>query len=126
MIASNESLFFLHAVVGGVALLAAARLGRLYVVGAIVTCTILMNIAVQKQMSLFGMTVTGGNVLFGLVFLGVDILNEHYGKRVARNAVFVGFVTVSCPARFATVVSRPRSSITGFSTDSVVASVGYD
>ena len=42
------------------------------------------------------------------------------------NAVFVGFVTVSCPARFATVVSRPRSSITGFSTDSVVASVGYD
>ncbi|MCA9249927.1 MAG: queuosine precursor transporter [Phycisphaerales bacterium] len=91
MIASNESLFFLHAVVGGVALLAAARLGRLYVVGAIVTCTILMNIAVQKQMSLFGMTVTGGNVLFGLVFLGVDILNEHYGKRVARNAVFVGF-----------------------------------
>ncbi|GJM25733.1 MAG: hypothetical protein DHS20C16_21480 [Phycisphaerae bacterium] len=91
MMASNEFLFFLHAIIGGIVLLIAARLGRLYVVGAIVTCTILMNIAVQKQMTLFGMTVTGGNVLFGLVFLGVDILNEHYGKHVARRAVFVGF-----------------------------------
>ncbi len=91
MTASNEFLFFLHAIIGGIVLLIASRLGRLYVIGAIVTCTILMNIAVQKQMTLFGMTVTGGNVLFGLVCLGVDILNEHYGKRVARNAVFVGF-----------------------------------
>lgn len=93
MIGSNEFLFLLHAVAGGVALLIAARLGRAYVIGAIVTCTILMNIAVQKQMTLFGMTVTGGNVLFGSVFLGVDILNEHYGKRVARQAVWIGFAT---------------------------------
>lgn len=93
MIGSNEALFLLHSILGGSALLLCARLGRAYVLGAIVTCTILMNIAVQKQMTLFGMTVTGGNVLFGLVFLGVDILNEHYSKRVARQAVWVGFTT---------------------------------
>ncbi len=42
------------------------------------------------------------------------------------NAVSVGFVTLSCPANPATVVSRPSSSMTGSSTDSVVANVGYD
>ena len=42
------------------------------------------------------------------------------------NAVSVGLVTVSCCPSCATFVSRPSSSMTGWSTASVVASVGYD
>ena len=42
------------------------------------------------------------------------------------NAVFVGLVTLTCSLSCATVVCNPRSSITGYSTDCVVVSTGYD
>ena len=42
------------------------------------------------------------------------------------NAVLVGLVTVTWPARSVTVSSKPRSSMTGLSTFEVVASVGYE
>ncbi len=88
---SNEAIFLGHVVVAGAGLLAAARLGRVWLIAVIVTCTVLMNIAVTKQITLFGLTVTGGNVLFATVFLANDVINEHYGRRAARSAVLVGF-----------------------------------
>lgn len=88
---SNEVIFFLHLLVAGVILLFAARLGRMWLTALVVTCTLLMNIAVFKQMTLFGLAVTGGNVLFATVFLANDVLNEHFSKRAARAAVFTGF-----------------------------------
>ena len=42
------------------------------------------------------------------------------------NAVFVGLVTLICSLSCATEVCRPRSSMTGWSTDCVVVSAGYD
>jgi uncharacterized integral membrane protein (TIGR00697 family) len=91
MIGSNELVFLAHLATAGAILLAAARLGRTWVTAMIVVCTVLMNIAVMKQMTLFGLEVTGGNVLFATVFLASDVLNEHYGRRAARTAVLIGF-----------------------------------
>ena len=51
-----------------------------------------MNIFVVKQFDLFGLAVTGGNVLYGAIFLATDLLNEHYGKKAAYQAVLAGFV----------------------------------
>ena len=51
----------------------------------------LFNIFVVKQFNLFGLAVTGGNVLYGASFLATDILNEHFGRRVAQQAVWAGF-----------------------------------
>lgn len=45
---------------------------------------------------------------------------------ILTKAVFVGLVTLICPLSCATDVCRPRSSMTGCSTDCVVVSVGYD
>lgn len=88
---SNEIIFTLHLLAGGIILLAAARLGKTWLTALIAICTVLMNIVVSKQIDLFGWHVTGGNVLYGLVFLANDVLNEHFGKAEARRAVLIGF-----------------------------------
>jgi uncharacterized integral membrane protein (TIGR00697 family) len=89
----NEWIFFLHILASGSILLLAARLGRTALTVMVVVCTILMNITVMKQMTLFGLSVTGGNVLFATVFLANDVLNEHFGRRAARSAVYAGFAS---------------------------------
>ncbi|MCG8409052.1 MAG: queuosine precursor transporter [Phycisphaerales bacterium] len=90
---ANELIFVIHFLVSGALLLGAARLGRVWLTALIVTCTILMNMAVTKQMQLFTLNVTGGNVLFATVFLANDVLNEHYGRKAARTAVMIGFAS---------------------------------
>ncbi len=91
MTLNNESLFVLHLLTCGALLLVAARQGRAGLGAVVVTCTILMNIVVMKQFTVFGLSVTGGNVLFAIVFLANDVLNEHFGKKAARAAVYLGF-----------------------------------
>ncbi len=87
----NELVFFGHMLAAGAILLLAARLGRVWLTALVVICTLCMNIAVMKNITLFGMPVTGGNVLFATVFLANDVLNEHFGRKAARQAVMIGF-----------------------------------
>lgn len=71
--------------------LIAFRLGRPYVFALIAVYTVLMNIFVTKQFDLFGLAVTGGNALYGAIFLLTDLLNEHDRKATAFKAVGIGF-----------------------------------
>lgn len=87
----NEVIFLGHLVVAGAVLLIAARFGRLWVTGLIVSYTLLMNITVMKSMTILGMSVTDGNVQFATVFLANNVLNEHYGRPAAKQAVWVAF-----------------------------------
>ncbi|MDA3854149.1 MAG: queuosine precursor transporter, partial [Bacteroidales bacterium] len=57
----------------------------------IVVYTITMNIFVVKQFDLFGLAVTGGNALYGALFLATDLLSEHFGTKDARRSVYLGF-----------------------------------
>ena len=98
----NESLFLLQTVVGLVFTLIAFRLGRHWLYGYIAVCIVLANLFVTKQISLFGLAATGGNVVYGAIFLSTDLLAEHYGKKAAREAVFIGFFA----ALFYTVMSQ--------------------
>ena len=45
--------------------------------------TILGNIAVCKNVDIFGIATTSGNVLYASTFLITDILSERYGKSEA-------------------------------------------
>lgn len=51
---------------------------------------LLSQITVQMQISLFGFTTIFGSMLFAVLFLCTDILNEHYGKEEAYRAVLIG------------------------------------
>lgn len=88
---SNELLFFLMVILTLGFVLIAFRLGKVWVYGLIAAIVVLMNIFVTKSMTLFGLDVTGGNVLYAAIFLATDALAEHYGKAEAKRAVRIGF-----------------------------------
>ena len=55
---------------------------------------ILANIQVLKTVEFFGISATLGNIVYASSFLITDIMNEIYGKKTARRAVFFGFFTL--------------------------------
>lgn len=56
--------------------------------------TVLANIQVVKLIEIFGLTATLGNAVYGSIFLVTDILNEKYGKKEAKKAVWLGFISL--------------------------------
>ena len=62
----------------------------------IAIATILANIQVTKQVTVFGLDVTMGNVLFASTFLATDILNEKFGFKDSRKGVYIGLFSVIC------------------------------
>ncbi len=91
----NEILFLSFALTLFTINLIAFRLGKIYIFVLIAVYTLLMNIFVTKQFELFGLLITGGNALYGAVFLLTDLLSEHFGKREAYKAVLTGFFVSS-------------------------------
>ena len=53
--------------------------------------TIIANIQVLKTVDLFSISATLGNVMFASIYLATDILNDIYGRKVAKRAVWIGF-----------------------------------
>ena len=46
--------------------------------------TIIANIQVIKTVDIFGISATLGNVMFASIYLATDILNDIYGRKVAK------------------------------------------
>ena len=78
----------------GVTLLVFRFLGREGLMVLIAAYIILCNLQVMKITTLFGVTVTLGNVLYGSIFFATDLLSEVYGKTAARKGVLVGFISL--------------------------------
>jgi uncharacterized integral membrane protein (TIGR00697 family) len=55
---------------------------------------ILANIQVTKNVMLFGLEATLGNIVYATGFLATDILTEFYGKRESAKAVAIGFFSL--------------------------------
>lgn len=53
--------------------------------------TIIANIQVIKTVNIFTISATLGNVMFASIYLATDILNEIYGRKIAKRAVWLGF-----------------------------------
>ena len=87
----NEAVFLVQVFLSLLAVLLACRMGYAFLVGLIGAQVVLMNLFVLKQMELFGLAVTGGNVLYASIFLTTDIISEHFGRREAHRAVWLGF-----------------------------------
>jgi len=43
---------------------------------------------------LFGLEASLGNIMYGTIFLGTDVLNEIFSKKDAKKAVYLGFVVM--------------------------------
>ena len=104
--------------------LVAFRLGRAYLFGLIMLEVGLMNIFVVKQYDLFGLAVTGGNILYGGIFLATDVLNEFYGRQIARRAVWAGFgagIFMLVASKFATAFTPNEFDIAQTSFETIFA-----
>lgn len=53
--------------------------------------TIIANIQVIKTIDIFTISATLGNVMFASIYLATDILNDIYGRKIAKRAVWLGF-----------------------------------
>lgn len=56
--------------------------------------TIIANIQVIKTVELLTISATLGNVMFASIYLATDILNDIYGRKEAKKAVWLGFSSV--------------------------------
>ena len=87
----NELIFFIAIVFFLVAVIFMFKMfGKAGLFVFIAFATILANIQACKQITLFGLTTTAGNVLYASSFLCTDILSERYGKKQAKQAVYLG------------------------------------
>ncbi len=92
---SNEVLWFISLFVMLSATLLVFRYGgKTGLIALVASVVILCNLEVMKLTTLFGFTVTLGNILYGVIFFATDLLNEVYGPAEARRAVTAGFVSM--------------------------------
>lgn len=93
----NELYFFLSIAVYFSLLLAAYRFfGKTGLFVWICVAMIVSNIEAAKLVTMFGVSVTLGNVVYGSTYLATDILCEIYGQKEANRTVMLGFfVTVA-------------------------------
>lgn len=56
--------------------------------------TVLANIQVTKTIEMFGLVMTLGNTMYGTIYLTSDLLNEKYGQKDAKHAVWFGFFSL--------------------------------
>lgn len=89
----NEILFITHAFVVIGFVMAALRYGNSYsLISLVAVQAILANLFVVKQMPLFGMTVTCSDVYSIGCILSLNLLQEYYGKDLAKKAVQISFL----------------------------------
>lgn len=61
------------------------------VVAVFITCLIIANIIAVKLVSIFGLIVPAGIIIFPISYICGDVLTEVYGFRRARYAIWLGF-----------------------------------
>ena len=87
----NELLFLFSIIfIFGMLLVVNKLIGEGGIIAWIAISTILAEIAVCKNVDMFGLNTNLGNVLFASNFLATDILAEYYSEKKAKNAVYIG------------------------------------
>ncbi len=88
----NELLWFAFLLLNFVLVLIMYKLfGKIGLFAWIAMGTVLANIQVTKTIEIFTLTATLGNIMYGSLFLITDTLNEKYGLKEAKKAVYIGF-----------------------------------
>lgn len=92
MFGQNEILTIAEILINFVAIMLIYRyFGKLALIVWVSVALIMANLQVGILISTFGMSATLGNVAYASTYLATDILNENYGGKIARKAVFISF-----------------------------------
>ena len=87
----NELIFIAHALIVAATALGALRLGSHALVAFISVQCMLANVFVVKQMNLYSFTVTTADAFTIGAVLGLNLLQEYYGKKEAHKAIWISF-----------------------------------
>ncbi len=87
----NELIFLAHIAALVITLMLALRIGSHALVALICVLTVLMNLFVLKEIALFGFTVTCTDAFAVGDELGLNLLQEHFGKKIAQKTIFISF-----------------------------------
>ncbi|HQN74883.1 MAG TPA: queuosine precursor transporter [Bacillota bacterium] len=123
---SNELLWVIFALVNFTLFLLVYKFfGRLGIFVWITLATILANIQVTKLIFLFGLEANLGNIMYGTIFLGTDVLNEIYGKKQAKKAVFIGFSVMIITVIIMTIAINFNPHPEDWAQDSLLTIFGF-
>ena len=122
----NEIIWVLFALANFILFLIMYKVfGRMGIFFWIIMSTILANIQVIEQIDLFGLKATLGNVMYGTIFLGTDVLNEIYGKKDAKRAVYMGFMVMIFTTIIMSLALWFKPNAEDFGHDALVTIFGF-
>jgi uncharacterized PurR-regulated membrane protein YhhQ (DUF165 family) len=87
----NELIFIVHTVVIAAFALGALALGCTSLVAFVCSCCILANLFVVKQITLFGLTATCADAFTVGATIGLNMLQEYFGKEIAKKTIWINF-----------------------------------
>lgn len=87
----NELIFLFHITLMSISTLLALRMGKEALVTFISLQAVLANLFVVKQISLFGLTATGSDAFTIGTVLGLNLLQEYYGREIAQKSIWISF-----------------------------------
>ncbi|MHA1872827.1 MAG: queuosine precursor transporter [Candidatus Heimdallarchaeaceae archaeon] len=71
----------------------AKKYGYVYVIGLFSALYVIANVLANKIVQVGPYSVTAGIIVYSLTFYLTDFLSEIYGKKIAKQAVWVGFLS---------------------------------
>ncbi|MDN5204586.1 queuosine precursor transporter [Fulvivirgaceae bacterium BMA10] len=78
---------------------------------AVISNIMFTNMVSSKIVTIFGLDATVANVFYAAIFLATDLLSEHYGKKVALRAVWLGFFALVPIVFFAPLVNMFQGTL---------------
>lgn len=87
----NELIFALHTVIIAAFALGSLALGRSALVAFVCTQCILANLFVVKQITLFGLTATCADAFTVGATIGLNLLQEYFGKEITKKTIWINF-----------------------------------
>ncbi|MCH9608807.1 MAG: queuosine precursor transporter [Chlamydiales bacterium] len=89
----NSLILTFHTSVVALLALLFFRIGKEFLIAYLALLSILMNLFVLKQMTIFGLTITCSDALAVGYLLGLNLIQEFFGRSAARKMIWIGFLT---------------------------------
>lgn len=87
----NELIFIIHTIIIALFALGSLALGSNALVAFVCTQCILANLFVVKQITLFGFTATCSDAFTVGATIGLNLLQEYFGKDIAKKTIGINF-----------------------------------
>jgi len=88
----NELIFIFHTIVIALFALGSLALGQGALVAFVCSCCVLANLFVVKQITLFGLTATCADAFTVGATIGLNLLQEYFGKEIAKRTIWINFL----------------------------------